>query len=87
MCWGAQPEGIAPPPGAFSDLAAGSFHTCGLRPGGAIVCWGNNDRGQLAAPAGGFVGLIAGFDQTCATGEDGAIVCWGDNSDGQLDVP
>lgn len=29
-----------PPPGPFTEIAAGLFHTCGLHPDGQIECWG-----------------------------------------------
>ncbi len=31
-------------------ITAGADHTCGLRAGGALECWGAGDRGQLARP-------------------------------------
>lgn len=34
-------------PGAFSRIAAGSDHTCGLTPDKKIQCWGANWSGQL----------------------------------------
>jgi alpha-tubulin suppressor-like RCC1 family protein len=32
---------------AFSQLAVGDHHTCGLATTGILYCWGLNDRGQL----------------------------------------
>lgn len=31
----------------FTALAAGSNHTCGVVTGGAVYCWGGNNRGEL----------------------------------------
>ena len=87
-----------PPPGApaLHALDAGWLHTCGLTAGGEIVCWGDDDRGQLgrasAGPAartvegldGGAVALAAGGLHTCAVLTDGSVSCWGNGSHGQL---
>ena len=35
------------PPALFSDLAAGSNHTCGITPDGNAFCWGGNLFGQV----------------------------------------
>lgn len=39
--------GLVPLPGPARAIAAGGDHTCALLIGGAVVCWGANDRGQL----------------------------------------
>lgn len=39
--------GTVPLPGPARAIAAGGDHTCALLIGGAVVCWGANDRGQL----------------------------------------
>jgi alpha-tubulin suppressor-like RCC1 family protein len=36
-----------PPGGTFTQVSAGSEHTCGLRTNGYWTCWGNNGYGQL----------------------------------------
>jgi alpha-tubulin suppressor-like RCC1 family protein len=83
----------------LSPVAAGYRHTCGLRPGGEILCWGANSLGQLGnGHTGAFqpfptevVGLdaeptsvFAGGDDTCATTSAGGLACWGDDWYGQL---
>ena len=35
-------------------VSAGGSHSCGLRKGGAVQCWGANDGGQADAPEGHF---------------------------------
>ncbi len=78
-------------------LAAGDFHTCALRRGGRIACWGDDAAGQLGdgEPTGGrsavpveldLTGaraLAAGASHTCAA-TDEATFCWGLGADGQL---
>ncbi|HEV3052957.1 MAG TPA: hypothetical protein VGX50_21800, partial [Longimicrobium sp.] len=82
---------------AFSGVAVGSGHSCGVDTSGAAWCWGANDHGQLGdgttvqrnAPvrvAGGltFQSLGAGYRHTCGITSSGAAYCWGDDGSGQL---
>ncbi len=39
--------GDVPLPGPVASLAAGGTHTCAVLEDGGVVCWGNNDSGQL----------------------------------------
>jgi hypothetical protein len=81
---------------SFKMLAAGQFHTCSLRPAGDVVCWGQNDEGQLGrgvfsgpmtpAPVKGIataVAIAAGGYHTCALMVGGSVQCWGRNMEGQ----
>jgi serine/threonine protein kinase/alpha-tubulin suppressor-like RCC1 family protein len=78
-------------------VAAGSRHSCTLDANGRVLCWGNNESGQLGD--GGFVShatpepvagsfafafVSAGSNHTCATTRDGEVYCWGANGSGQL---
>ena len=36
--------------GSFIQVSAGYGHSCGIRTGGSVVCWGNNASGQATAP-------------------------------------
>ncbi len=79
------------------EIAAGSDHSCALRTGGRVVCWGSNTDGQLGngsttnrtAPVNvsgltDAVHIAAGGSHTCAIRASGAVVCWGRNRDGEL---
>ena len=82
----------------WTDLAAGTSHSCGVAQGGAAVCWGANGSGQLGdgdaltskgtplAVAGGvvFASVRVGTDHRCGLTPGGVACCWGNNSQGQL---
>jgi alpha-tubulin suppressor-like RCC1 family protein len=44
----------------FSQVSAGLYHTCGLRPDGTVECWGANGSGQSSPPSGAFTQVSAG---------------------------
>ena len=67
-----------PPPGDFLDVAAGNFHTCGLRTDRSVVCWGRSGYGQATSPGGEFAAISAGDNHTCGLRPTGQAVCWGD---------
>jgi len=80
-----------------AELVAGDHHTCALRHGGAVVCWGLRDEGGRACRDGcaspglvdiegieDAVGISAGAGHTCVVRQAGAVMCWGDNRWGQL---
>jgi alpha-tubulin suppressor-like RCC1 family protein len=86
----------------FVSLCAGQRHTCGVRPDGAVQCWGSNAAGQLnpadmrddyrfgnpiTFPGGARAEEVGcGQSHTCARLNNGGVWCWGDNSRGQLGV-
>ncbi|MEZ4737189.1 MAG: hypothetical protein R3E79_59675 [Caldilineaceae bacterium] len=83
---------------AFTAVAGGEEHTCGLTAAGGVACWGDNADGQVGdgtdfpyRPEVAVVGLdtgvqslTAGSNHTCALLSAGSVVCWGRNSSGQL---
>lgn len=86
---------VAQPP-ALDALVAGGAHTC-LARGGALTCWGRDERGQLgdgarvgARPPTRVDGVVdpvrvaAGFEHTCALERSGRLLCWGANFSRQL---
>jgi hypothetical protein len=86
------------PPFAAAAISVGGVHTCGLTPGNAWYCWGQNfaggigdgtttDRHTPVAVTGGsaFPALSAGgYGFTCAQTATKAAYCWGFNAYGQL---
>lgn len=80
-------------------IGAGEQHTCAVKRGGAVFCWGGNFFGELlgdgslqdravpgAVPAlaSGVVDITLGLVHSCARLERGAIQCWGENNAGAI---
>ncbi|WP_419844958.1 hypothetical protein [Candidatus Poriferisocius sp.] len=85
-CSGGEPAAVLPQ-GAFADASAGLAYGCGVRPGGELECWGDNQHGQADPPEGRYTQVSAGVDHACALDTGGQAVCWGDNSYGKADPP
>ena len=80
-------------------IATGFKHTCAVRTGGSIGCWGSNEFGQLGSnntSTGSFssaqnvqginnaVAIATGDAHACALLVDGTVRCWGANRSRQL---
>ena len=84
-----------PPPGGVTKLSVGRTHTCVIRAGGVVTCWGSNGGGECGVPPGGAttpvdvslpnaaLDVAAGDGHTCALLQDGTVRCWGSNNYGQ----
>jgi len=81
------------------DIASGRSHTCVIRTGGTVSCWGGNSSGQLGigntntrvvpTPIGGLTAIVevasSGVaSRTCARDDAGSVWCWGDGLDGAI---
>ena len=64
-------------------VSAGDGHTCIVRTGNAIQCWGLNAAGQAEAPDGAYNAVSTGSGHSCGLRTNGTIECWGNNSFGQ----
>jgi alpha-tubulin suppressor-like RCC1 family protein len=71
----------------FTQVSAGTLHTCGILEAGAIVCWGLNDDGQASPPGGTFAQVSAGVLHTCGLQTNGTVDCWGFDYYGQSSPP
>lgn len=78
-------------------IGAGANHTCVVRQGGKLSCWGFNYSGQLGTgdnlkhsspvditAATDVVAVAGGFTSTCVIHTDKTASCWGSNTNGQL---
>jgi alpha-tubulin suppressor-like RCC1 family protein len=90
----------ATPPPVWIHIAAGGNHTCGIRTGNTLWCWGRSAAGELGTgqttdqsqpqqithPTAGWTSVTAGEEHTCALRNDGTLWCWGNNSSGQAGI-
>lgn len=80
-------------------IAAGEAHTCVLRDGGGVSCWGHEDYGALGNPedpvndylvspvsvaVGDAIAVAAGDYHTCIAHAGGNVSCFGHNYYGQI---
>ena len=68
----------APTLHTYSQVSAGSVHTCAIRMDNQeIDCWGANDNGEANDQTGTYGAISAGSNHTCAIRTNGRIHCWG----------
>ncbi len=71
----------------IATIAAGAYHTVGLKGDGTVVAVGNNDYGQLNVSSWTNIKAIAaGAYHTVGLKEDGTVVAVGNNDYAQLNV-
>lgn len=112
-CWGANGSGqlsdgtvtnrnapawVTPSVTDANQISAGWVHTCVLRTGGTVSCWGANNLGQLGTGdftsrtgptdvvgLAGPVEVISANDSgNCALLKSGGVQCWGEGPQGVL---
>jgi alpha-tubulin suppressor-like RCC1 family protein len=86
--WGSQVVGVDLDKD-FKAVAAGDWHSLGLKSDGSIVAWGYNGYGEcnVPSPNAGFVAVAGGWDHSLGLKSDGSIVAWGADYAGQCNVP
>lgn len=85
--WPKPADGLAVPTGVFLVAAGDQGHACAIRTSGEIVCWGDNEYGQIDAPTGRFKLVSVGRYHSCAIRNTGEAACWGANHLGQSAAP
>lgn len=111
-CWGDNRNGLlgrdAPRTAVYAPITIGAaadyiavrvswFHSCALRPGGQLWCWGRNIEGQLGLgdieerlkptmlAKTNLDAFVLGRFHTCAA-SGATLYCWGKNEDGELGI-
>ena len=85
---------------AFASLALARTSACGIEVSGSVLCWGENESGQLGdgsatahgtpTPVSGLIGIVqlaAGDSHFCALSNGGGVSCWGRNEELQTGQP
>jgi hypothetical protein len=113
LCWGDNSRGqlgdgtttqrLTPVPVAGLDsgvraISAGGDHACAVTTAGAVLCWGDNNAGQLgdgtrtfrntpvavSGQGSGVQSIALGYYHSCSLSTAGAVSCWGYNAVGAL---
>ncbi len=93
--------GDAGPTPSAPRVSSGGGHSCAIRAGGALWCWGSNDQGEIGlgdavvtehklvpvqVPLASVARVALGPQATCAIQTGGALSCWGYNGEHQLGI-
>ncbi len=90
------PNPVAGMTSGVIKVALGAYHTCAIKSGNTLWCWGYNSFGQLGVGdttqrdspvqlAGITAGDVAcGVYHTCTVRTNGSVSCWGYNQQGML---
>jgi alpha-tubulin suppressor-like RCC1 family protein len=83
----------------FKQVSLGAAHVCAVRDDGALLCWGQNNDGQLGLgmvsdmarqptvlPRSNWTQVAAGQHHTCAIRSEGQLYCWGRGDSLELGV-
>ena len=74
----------------LTSISSSQWHVCAVTSANSVVCWGNNQNGQLGngttkdslvpvnALLSGMVAVAAGYFHSCALGANGNVWCWGE---------
>ncbi|MBU1242755.1 hypothetical protein KKD52_01840 [Myxococcota bacterium] len=77
-------------------VATGGGHTCAIKTGNSLWCWGRNQYGQLGigsttdkltptlVPSESFATIRLGSFFSCGIKTNGTVACWGLNASGQV---
>lgn len=82
----------------WQEISTGQNHTCGIRNGNRLYCWGSNSNGQLGdntiinkpiptevfGSHNDWLMVSTGFNRTCGIRANNKIYCWGDNEHGAI---
>lgn len=87
-CWGASVGGVPVPTGAFTKVAVGLSHGCGVRQDGAIQCWGYESATEVSGvPTGTFTDVDVHEMLSCGLRSDGVVLCWGSSANDRTAAP
>lgn len=88
LTWGRQTRPTSGPL-PFIDIAAGRYHSVGVRADGVLFAWGDNTYQQCNLPAdrGGVTEVVGAAWHSLGLRSDGSIVTWGNRLAGEINVP